>query len=190
MPIPYRPSRLSRTVLAGTALAVLVGACGDADDAGTDQPSTDVGGAAPIEVRMVDYTYEGLPSTVPAGTRFAVVNGSATELHELVAFRLPDGEDRPIGELLTLAPPELIGALGGEPVAVLLAAPGGPMIPAVGDGTLAEPGRYAIVCFIPTGADPQEYLDVAAETEEGPPQGVAGGPPHFVNGMAAELTVE
>ncbi len=31
-------------------------------------------------------------------------------------------------------------------------------------------------------------LAVVAETEEGPPQGVAGGPPHFVSGMRAELT--
>ncbi len=45
------------------------------------------------------------------------------------------------------------------------------------------------MCFIPTGVDPQEYLRVAAETEEGPPQ-VEGGPPHFVQGMHAELTVE
>jgi hypothetical protein len=60
----------------------------------------------------------------------------------------------------------------------------------VGDGTLVEPGRYAIACFIPTGADPAEYLEAAAQTEEGPPQGVAGGPPHFVQGMVAELVVD
>ena len=45
------------------------------------------------------------------------------------------------------------------------------------------------MCFIPTGADPQEYLDAAAETDEGRPQ-VDGGPPDFVHGMYAELTVE
>lgn len=79
---------------------------------------------------------------------------------------------------------------GGEPEAVLLARPGSDeTIPAVGDGTLTEPGRYVIACFIPQGADPDEYLNAAAESEGGPPD-VAGGPPHFVLGMQAELRVE
>lgn len=135
-----------------------------------------------------DYEFAGLPDTVAPGTRFTVVNQAESELHELVAFHLPEDEDRSVGELAELPPEELVGALG-QPVTVLLAEPGGPEIPAVGDGTVSQPGRYAIMCFIPTGADPQEYLQAAAETEEGPPQ-VEGGPPHFVHGMHAELTVK
>ena len=46
---------------------------------------------------------------------------------------------------------------------------------------------YVILCAIPTGADVVEYLEAAA-TSEGPPQ-VDGGPPHFTNGMFAEITV-
>jgi hypothetical protein len=76
----------------------------------------------------------------------------------------------------------------GEPAMVLLAAPGGEQIAAVGDGTLAEPGRYLLFCAIPIGADPQEYLE-AAQTSDGPPQ-VDGGPPHFTAGMYGEVTVE
>ena len=72
---------------------------------------------------------------------------------------------------------------------VLLQAPGSSdVIPAVGDGTLSEPGRYLVICAIPTGADPMEYLEAAAQSEEGPPE-VEGGPPHFVNGMYAEVVV-
>jgi hypothetical protein len=67
----------------------------------------------------------------------------------LVAFRLPDDEERSIDELVHLSPGELVGALG-EPVAVMLAVPGGDPIHAVGDGTSSEPGRYAVMCFIPT----------------------------------------
>jgi hypothetical protein len=52
---------------------------------------------------------------------------------------------------------------------------------------LAEPGRYLLLCAIPTGADVQEYLDAAA-TSDGPPQ-VGGGPPHLVNGMVDDLVV-
>jgi hypothetical protein len=67
---------------------------------------------------------------------------------------------------------------------VLWAAPGGDQIPAVGDDTLADPGRYLVLCVVPTAADPGEYL--AAATSDGPPQ-VDGGPPHVVTGMFAEL---
>jgi hypothetical protein len=83
-----------------------------------------------------------------------------------------------------------LGAIIGaaEPATVLLAEPGGEQIPAVGDGTLTEPGRYLILCAIPTGVDPAVYLKAAAESAGGPPQ-VEGGPPHFVNGMFAEVTV-
>ncbi len=102
---------------------------------------------------------------------------------------LPEGEQRSIEELITL-PPEEMGALFERVQLVELQAPGSEeVITAVGDGSLTEPGRYFVLCAIPTGADPQEYLAAAAETEEGPPQGVAGGPPHFVNGMYAQLVV-
>jgi hypothetical protein len=60
----------------------------------------------------------------------------------------------------------------------------------VGDGTVSDPGNYAVFCFIPTGIDPQVYLDAVAEAEGGPPELEGGGPPHFVNGMMADLTVE
>ena len=137
---------------------------------------------------MIDYGYLGLPSFVPAGTQGTVTNSAAEELHELVAFALPADEERSVEELTALAPGDLVAALG-EPVTVLLAEPREPAIPAVGDGTLSDPGRYAIMCFIPIGVEPRVYLDAAAATEEGPPQ-VEGGPPHVVNGMFRELIVE
>ena len=83
-----------------------------------------------------------------------------------------------------------LGALfaSGAPALVIVAGPnGGEQIVAEGDGTLSEPGRYAIVCFIPTGADPEAYF-AAAATADGPPQ-VEGGAPHLAHGMYAELLV-
>ena len=140
-----------------------------------------------VQVTLVDYALGGLPTSMPAGTRLSVVNNAEEELHEVVAFRLPDDEDRSVADLVGL-PPDELGAVLGEPGTVLLAEPGGPQIGAVGDGTLAEPGRYALLCFIPVGASPQEYLAAAAEGD-GPSQ-VAGGPPHFVQGMYAEVAVD
>lgn len=183
--------------LASLAVAgLLVAGCGDDDDDASTDADTDAVDLEPVsddtgtvEVTAVDYAFEDLPATVPAGTRLALANASSAELHELVAFRLPDDETRSVGELVALPQEEVLPTLGA-PVTVLLAPPGGEQIPAVGDGTLAEPGRYAIVCVIPTGADPDEYLQAAAESEEeGPPQ-VDGGPPHIAQGMFAELAVE
>ena len=57
-----------------------------------------------------------------------------------------------------------------------------------GEMAVSEAGRYMIICVIPTGADPDEYLAAAAESE-GPPE-VDGGPPHIVHGMYAEVTAE
>ena len=71
----------------------------------------------------------------------------------------------------------------------MIASPGESGIAVEGTGTLNEPGRYAIICAIPTGADPAEYLAAAAETEGGPPE-VDGGHPHFAVGMWAEVVVD
>ncbi|MCO8127240.1 hypothetical protein NHL50_08470 [Acidimicrobiia bacterium EGI L10123] len=185
---------IARTAAAAAVFGLLLAGCSDDDDSEAVEPSTDLEEVEPaatetevIEVTAVDYGFEGLPATVPAGTRLSLANESPVELHELVAFRLPDDETRAVGELVTLPEAELLPTLG-EPATVLLAPPGGEQIPAVGDGTLAEPGRYAIVCVIPTGADPAAYLDAAAESDDGPPD-VPGGPPHIANGMFAELVV-
>lgn len=202
---PRRPVRLVPLI----AAALLVIGCADdpdetapetdlvADDqAAPDQPDEPEGSAGPdagsgdqgtVEVTLVDYAFGGVPGSLPAGSRLTVVNESDAELHEVVAFRLPDDEDRPVAELTELPPDELTATLG-EPTTVLLAEPGGPQIDAVGDGTLGEPGRYALLCFIPVGADRQAYLAAAAEGE-GPPD-VEGGPPHFVEGMYGEVVVE
>ncbi|MGE3961118.1 MAG: hypothetical protein AB7F65_05495 [Dehalococcoidia bacterium] len=145
-----------------------------------------------VEVTAIDYGYEGLPETVKAGTKFTLVNSSEAELHEFVAILVPAAETRSAEELLALPEEELAALFGGEPAAVILAAPGtgaDANIPAVGDGTVTEAGRYIVICAIPTGADPQAYLEAAAASGGQQPQ-VEGGAPHFVAGMFGEFTVE
>ena len=148
--------------------------------------------AAPAEVRVTasDFRFGGLPAKVRVGTKLTLANESATELHELVAVKLPDTETRSVEELLQLPPEELEAVAPGLPAAVLVSLPNSPSaIPAVGDGTLTEPGRYAVICFIPTGIDPGEYL-AAAQAAGGPPQIPGAGAPHHQQGMFAELIVE
>lgn len=178
-----------RAAAATMILSLTLSACGD--DGGTDTTPASITTTASVEnvveVGMEDFAFVGLPESIPAGTRLTVVNHAESELHELVVFKLSDDEERNAADLAGLAPDELEATLGA-PVAVLLAAPAGDQIAAIGDGTLTEPGRYAVFCFIPTGVDPQVYLDAAAQSE-GPPQIEGAGPPHFVHGMLADLTV-
>jgi hypothetical protein len=183
--------RVGTGLLALTMSAGLA-ACGDDDTAEADAPSTTTTteAAAPTEaeVTAVDYAFEGLPEALAAGGTLSLTNSSIAELHELVAFRLPDDEKRSVEELVGLPEEELGALFAGEPAMVLLAPPGGgEQIEAVGDGTLSEPGRYAVFCAIPTGADPDAYLN--APPGDGPPD-VPGGPPHFLAGMYGDLTVE
>jgi plastocyanin len=179
-------------------LALTGAACGDDEDTAetgseattttTGEDTTAAAEGEVVAVTAVDYAFEGLPSTLEAGTRLSLTNATENnEVHELVAIRIPDEETRSVAELVQL-PEEEIDAIFGssEPATVILAAPGQTDVPGpvVGDGTLSEPGRYAVVCFIPVGADPAVVLDPNAE---GPPESDA--PPHAAQGMVAEVTV-
>lgn len=143
---------------------------------------------AMVTIGLRDYAFEDVPATVALGTSLSITNSSSTELHELVAVKLAEDETRSAADLVALAPAELGALIGDAPAHVLLAPPGAAGFPVVGDGVLDEPGRYLLLCSIPIGADPAEYL-AAAQSSDGPPQ-VAGGPPHFTAGMFAELVVE
>lgn len=194
-PVRRRSTSILAAVFA-TGLLMVPAACSDDSDASPSASTTSTAptgspSSAPghehVEVSAVDFSFEDLPSTIEAGTRLSLRNDAPRELHELVAFRLPDEEKRPVAELLKLPEAELMPMLG-NPTTVLLAAPGEDQVPAVGDGTLTEPGRYLIMCSIPTGVEPAAYLKAAAEAQGQKPD-VDGGPPHFTSGMFAELTV-
>lgn len=167
--------RWAAMALAASGLAISLSGCGDSTD------------ALPTAVEIIgdDYSFVGVPEEIAAGATITLRNDSDVELHEIVAIRLPDDEDRSGAELLRLPPDE-----AGEPVppaAVILAPVGGENINAVGSGVLDEPGRYLLFCSIPVGADQAEYLEAAATSDTAPQ--VDGGVPHFLEGMWAEVTV-
>lgn len=125
-----------------------------------------------VEFTAVDYDYEGVPETLPAGvTSFVMTNDSAAgEDHEFSLVKLSDDTELGIEELLDM--PEEEANQHIETFA------GGTFAPAdAASGTVSEltPGRWAYVCFIPVGS---------GDEIEGT------GPPHFVEGMAGEFTVE
>lgn len=162
----------------GALVIPLLAACGD------DEVDAVEGTVA---ITAIDYAYVDVPERVKAGATISLVNDSDKEVHEIVAIRLPDDEERPVSELVQL-PPEELAAFFPSLETVLVAPPSAEGFAVEGTGALTEPGRYALICVIPTGADPDEYLAAAAASEGGPPD-VAGGPPHIVEGMFAELTV-
>ncbi len=199
--------RFRRTAAVGLALALALTACGDdADDtadAGAEapaeapeeesEPMAEVEGEA-IVVTAVDYGYQDLPGTIAAGTTLQLQNDSEAEVHELLAFRVKDDEERSVADLVQLPPEELMAAV--EMRGVALAPPGAsstalPTPPL----TLEQPGTYAFICILPTDGPPDEVMAaVSAFMERGAPEGEAPdypdtGPPHFTQGMWAEVTV-
>ncbi len=190
------PSRRARLAAVGLIATAVLAACGSDDDSGSSDSTaapttaaadttaapattaaagtdtTSMAGMMMVAVNAVDYAFEDLPETVEAGTMLSLTNNSTAEVHELVAFLLPEDETRPVEELVQL-PEEELGALFGtaEPATVIIAPPGEAGFPVVGDGSLTEPGRYAVICSIPIGADPAEFLAAAQEPSERPARG-------------------
>ena len=198
---PSRFRRIGTLIL--TASVITLTSCGQDDVAVSDTTNvidttdatdttegsdTTVPGASSIDVALADFEFVGVPEHVTPGTEIHVHNQSSSELHELVAVRLADDDDRNVSDIVTGDLGQVLAA--APPALVILATPGGTTdIVAVGDGILHEAGRYLLLCTIPTGVDPQEYLDAAAAAGGQQPD-VQGGPPHFVNGMYAEIIVD
>lgn len=207
MTVPVHASasrRSSRRFLApAVALTLTLGlaACGDSDsgDEGdgaagaTPTSSSATGGSAggeTVDVTAVDYGFVGIPTTLAAGSELTLTNDSQGEVHEIALFALPEGETRSAQELLMLSEEE-VGQVTGPPRGVSVALPGEEGRVVVGDLAVDEPGRYVMICAIPTGADPQAYRDLlAAPPASDEPPDIPGGPPHFVQGMVAEFTVQ
>lgn len=195
-----QPSRtLTAFLLAGIA-AVTITACGDDGDIAEEATTTtgteeDVNpcspdappeetalegesptaGATIHDIRAVEYRFEDVPETLAAGQHGFRLIGAGEEFHELALVRVED--DRLIEELLDLPESEqetAIPYLGG-----VTACPG---TTSEALGAELEPGRYALLCFVPVGTTPDlrsDYLLAAYENA-----------PHFTEGMLAEITVE
>lgn len=189
-------------LFAALAASLVLAACGGGAEeptgaetgTGTEAESPDTGaapGGETVEVVGVNYAFEDVPEEVSAGTQLTFRNESEDEFHEVVVMRIDDDETRSIEELLQL-PEEEAGQVA-QFRGVLVAFPGENGVnPEDPQGepviSLDEPGRYALLCFIPTGADPEAFRQAIEEGASEAPE-VEGGPPHFTQGMAWELSV-
>jgi len=178
-----------RAFAALAALALVLSACGNDDDA-TEEPTDEATETAQeLNITAVNYSFGDVPATVEAGTRLTLTNAAEDEAHELVLFRIVDGEERPLSEILALPEEEAQTLTTFQGVA--FAFPGEETSYPEGDTTVNEAGRYAIVCFIPVGGDIAKMKEALANRDEeaAEPPDLGDGPPHFTQGMAAEFTV-
>ena len=144
-----------------------------------------------IEVTAQDYSFSGVPDVVAPGAELTLTNASDAEVHEMILVKVIDVETRTIEELLALPEEESESLV--EFQGVLVALPGEDGSNPEGEGssiTVTEAGRYALVCFIPQGADPAMVEEAMQSGEtEGPPD-MGDGTPHALLGMVAEFQVE
>jgi hypothetical protein len=140
-----------------------------------DQFVLDNCGYEQIDVSMQDYAFDGIPDEIDKGTVAFNLTNEGAELHELAIVRLKG--DATLEDLLALpedASEEDLAELASEVRGGGFAFPGDSDVALI---TLKKPGDYAALCFIPVGTTPEAG-------EEG-----GSGPPHYIEGMAAEFEV-
>jgi len=118
------------------------------------------------EVTTIDYEFQGIPDSLPAGLRvFHVINDAPQEVHEIVYFRVNDGVKLSAKKLLSLPQKKVEKK-------VTFSGAAGPIEPGGTAASIAtlEPGRYVVGCFLPVG-------------------GKKKGKPHVTKGMFAEFEV-
>jgi hypothetical protein len=120
------------------------------------------------DVTVAEYHFGGIPTTLDAGVHSFEVHNDGTEPHVMLVLRKAPGVTQSFDDLLSSgawATDKTVAAGAGF-------APPGADGYAVGD---LQPGEYVVICPIATGTTAQK---------EG------SGPPHFMNGMKAQLTVK
>ena len=131
-----------------------------------------------ITVDAHEYEFSGLPEQAEAGKTVLTLDNKGEQVHAVDIVRVNDGVTESVDELLAM-PEDQVGSkmthLGGT-----LALPGQTGYQAVD----LEPGRYAVVCFVPDGTTAENVDQMMGET-----QGQEGGQPHAMLGMTGEFTV-
>jgi hypothetical protein len=128
-----------------------------------------------VEISTQEYSFD-MPDEISSGTVLVKLSNEGNEVHEFVAFGIPEEETRSIEELLALPEEEAMTAV--TPVTgFAFAVPGGTFYTTYDFET---PGRHAGVCFIPVG------LTVDAAQSGDIPEDAA---PHFMEGMVQEFEV-
>jgi hypothetical protein len=124
-----------------------------------------------VQVTGIEYEFQGLPKTLPAGKTAIQFTDAGTELHMLDLFRIKTKDS--LKKLLALPQKDVakkVQDIGSADVTTL----GGT------EYVFADlkPGRYGAVCFFPVGATSLEALQNSK------------GAPHWKQGMYQEVKVQ
>lgn len=126
-----------------------------------------------VALTGTEYAFEGVPTTLAAGTTVFRFANEGREVHEAVVLRKADGVTASFEELLSL--PDDEARTSFTVVTAFAPTAPGETHPRVAD---LAPGDYGIVCTVPVGTTSTAALDDGAATEQ-----------HFVRGQIAEFTV-
>jgi hypothetical protein len=121
-----------------------------------------------VAVTAADYSFAGMPATLPAGlTKLKLVNSAPKEFHEIGIAPLTDaGVAMDVEKLLATPERKQAKLLDFSRTTGAYAEPGG-----VGFTiTDLQPGKYVYVCYVPVG-------------------GKTSGAPHYTEGMYGTFTV-
>jgi uncharacterized cupredoxin-like copper-binding protein len=163
--------------------------------------------AGVVAVHAVDYSYQGLPASLPAGeTRFSFANDSKTEGHEMELFRINDGVNESLDQILADDEAQQNqqdqqnqpgGQQGGQNGGQKGGQAGGNQTPPT---TQSPPPPPKMTFFATTGASPggSAKMDLIGNLPAGrygivcylPVNGDDANGPHYKKGMKAELTVQ
>lgn len=132
-------------------------------------------GYTQVQTTGNEYSFEGQPTTVPAGTVAIQFTNTGAELHELQIVRVKSKDSAK--KLAGMSEKEL--AKKTEEIGGTFATQGQTSYTVA---ELAKPGRYALLCHLPVGSTSQEALEEAGEQHDTKS--------HAQEGMYATLTVE
>jgi hypothetical protein len=121
-----------------------------------------------VSTTAVDYGFEGIPASLPAGTaKIKFANGAPKEQHEIAIVRLlPGNEDMDPVKLFEMSDKKAAKYADLDTATFAFARPGETTYTV----TELEPGTYVYGCFIPVG-------------------GKKHGAPHYMKGMYGTFTV-
>jgi len=130
-------------------------------------------GATPITITATEYKFTGTDALKAGGAFALTFKNEGKELHELHVAKLAEGETRPMDDIVADPTAESKTTAAGHSFACP-----GTTAPVAGVN-LTTPGRYIVLCYIPTGAkadtDPKDFGKL--------------GMPHAMQGMAVEIDI-
>jgi hypothetical protein len=145
------------------------------EEAGTaiDQYRYNSCGYEQVDVTGIEYEFQGLPKTLPAGIVAFRFTDTGAELHELAMARLKTKDS--LRKVLGMSEKEQAKKI--EEVGSTFAMQGQTTY-AIAD--MSKPGRYGLVCFLPVGSTSIEAAEEAGRNAKA----------HWQEGMLATIRVE